>query len=112
MTPGKTARTAGQATGEHQKEATDKHGQTQIRESVFICVFLWPYSSGHAGHPVADAMTFVDHSAVELERLKAERPRERRRGQAARPQVNTKKKPQINTDKHRRESVFICVFLW
>jgi hypothetical protein len=34
-----------------------------------------------AGHKaVAAAMTFVDHSQVELERLKAERELERRRG--------------------------------
>jgi hypothetical protein len=33
-----------------------------------------------AGHRVlADAMKFVDHSAVELERLKAERAAERKR---------------------------------
>jgi thymidylate synthase ThyX len=36
-----------------------------------------------AGHrAIADAMTFADHSAVELERLQAERAREERRQKA------------------------------
>ena len=39
----------------------------------------------HAGHrSLADAMKFVDHSEVELERLKAERSAEKKREQSAR----------------------------
>jgi thymidylate synthase ThyX len=45
-----------------------------------ICQTLHTLIAGQAGHrALAAAMTFVDHSAVELERLNAERASERRR---------------------------------
>jgi thymidylate synthase ThyX len=45
-----------------------------------ICQAMHRLIAEQAGHRVlADAMTFVDHSAVELERLKAERAAERKR---------------------------------
>ena len=45
-----------------------------------VCQQMHRLIAERAGHrAVADAMTFVDHSEVELERLKAERELERRR---------------------------------
>jgi len=48
-----------------------------------VCQAMHRLIAEHAGHRVlADAMTFVDHSEVELERLKAERAAERKREQS------------------------------
>ncbi len=45
-----------------------------------ICQTLHTLIAEQAGHrAIAAAMTFVDHSEVELERLKAERANEKRR---------------------------------
>jgi thymidylate synthase ThyX len=47
-----------------------------------ICQTIHRLIAEHAGHPaIAAAMTFADHSEVELERLKAERANERKRRQ-------------------------------
>jgi len=48
-----------------------------------ICQAMHRLIAEHAGHrAIAAAMTFADHSAVELERLEAERAAERRRAGA------------------------------
>src|SRR5213594_2795521 len=48
-----------------------------------ICQAMHRLIAGRAGHrAIAAAMTFADHSAVELERLEAERAAERRRAGA------------------------------
>jgi thymidylate synthase ThyX len=47
-----------------------------------ICQTIHRLIAEHAGHPaIAAAMTFADHSEVELERLRAERANERKRRQ-------------------------------
>jgi hypothetical protein len=49
-----------------------------------ICQAMHTLIAEQAGHHViADAMKYADHSAVELERLKAERAAEKKRGHAA-----------------------------
>jgi thymidylate synthase ThyX len=53
-----------------------------------ICQAMHRLIAQQAGHRlIAEAMTFVDHSEVELERLKAERAAEKKREASARPQV-------------------------
>ena len=45
-----------------------------------VCQLMHRLIADQAGHKaIAEAMTFADHSEVELERLKAERATERRR---------------------------------
>jgi len=48
-----------------------------------VCQQMHRLIADQAGHrAIAETMTFVDHSSVELERLEAERATERRRRQA------------------------------
>jgi thymidylate synthase ThyX len=60
---------------------TSPQGHASYRR---VCQAMHRLIADHAGHrAIAAAMTFVDHSQVELERLEAERASERRRRQGA-----------------------------